>query len=61
MKTPATIRRASQQARNAMRELDAQAARDLLALYQAAAIRARSSLAALCAWAQERAMQGEQS
>ncbi len=46
MKTAATIRRASQQARNAMRDLDAQAARDLLALYQAAADEVRAAIRA---------------
>lgn len=46
MKTPATIRRASQQARHAMRELDAQAVRDLLALYQAAGDEVRAAIRA---------------
>ena len=46
MKTPATIRRASQQARNAMRDLDAQAVRDLLALYQAAGDEVRAAIRA---------------
>lgn len=45
MKTPAAIRRASQQARNAMRELDAGSVEQLLQLYADAAEQVRASIA----------------
>lgn len=46
MKTAAAIRRASQQARNAMHELDASGAEALLALYQGAADQVRAAIQA---------------
>lgn len=45
MKTAAALRRASQQARNAMRELDARAVDELLALYQDTADQVRGVIA----------------